>query len=166
MSLAAWIVLAAVALERLMELAWSHRAGRRLRARGGGKLGRAYCLLVPLLHGAWLMALAIHVALEARIDVIWPMVGVYGLLPISRAWVLWNSSERRTARRMEMPGAAPVRRGLDRVSRRANELIVTLEFAVLPIALEAWPIALVASALAIALFAYRIRIEQTAPCPT
>lgn len=162
MSLAAWIVLAAVALERLMELAWSHRAGRRLRARGGGKLGRAYCLLVPLLHGAWLMALAIHVALEARIDVIWPLVGVYGLLPISRACVLWNSSQRRTARRME----TPVRRGLDRVSRRANELIVTLEFAVLPIALEAWPIALVASALAIALFAYRIRIEQTAPCPT
>jgi methyltransferase len=162
MSLAAWIILAAVVVERLAELAWSHRNERRLRARGGLEFGRRHYLLFPLLHGVWLLALAIHVALEARIDVLWPLIGVYGLLQIGRAWVLWALGERWTTRVIVLPREALIRRGPYRLMRHPNYLIVALELAVLPIALEAWPIAVVASGLNLALLAHRIRIEDAA----
>lgn len=162
MSLAAWIILAAVAAERLAELLWSRRNERRLRARGGREYGRRHYLLFPLLHGAWLFALAVHVALEARIEIVWPLIGVYGLLQAGRAWVLWTLGGRWTTRIIVLPGEPLVRRGPYRFMRHPNYLIVALELAVLPIALEAWPIAVVASALNLALLAHRIRLEERA----
>ncbi len=162
MSLAAWIILAAVSAERLAELAWSYRNKRRLRAGGGREVGRRHYLLFPLLHAAWLLALAIHVALEARIDIIWPLIGVCGFLQIGRAWALWALGERWTTRIIVLPGEALIRRGPYRFMRHPIYLVVALEFAVLPVALEAWPIAVVASALNLTLLAYRIRIEDAA----
>ncbi len=162
MSLVAWIILAAVAFERLAELAWSYRNERRLRRLGGREFGRRHYLLFPLLHGAWLLALAIYVALEARIDVIWPLIGVYGLLQFGRLWVLWALGERWTTRILLLPGQPRARRGPYRVMRHPYYLIVALELAILPIALEAWPIAAVASALNLALLAHRIGVEDAA----
>lgn len=162
MSLPAWIILALVAFERLSELAWSYRNERRLRARGGREFGRAHYLFFPLLHGAWILALAVHVALEARIDIIWPLIGVYGLLQLGRLWILAVLGERWTTRIIVLPDVPLVRRGPYRVMRHPNYAIVALELAVLPIALEAWPIAVVASAFNLALLAYRIRVEDKA----
>ncbi len=162
MSLIAWIILAAVVAERLAELGWSARNERRLRALGGVEHGRGHYLLFPLLHGAWLLTLAIHIALEARIDVIWPLIGVYGLLQLGRLWVLWALGVRWTTRIIVLPGQGLVRRGPYRLMRHPNYLIVALELAILPLALEAWPIAVVASAFNLALLAYRIRIEDRA----
>lgn len=163
---AAWIILFAVAFERLCELAWSHRNTRRLRARGGHEAGARHYLLFPLLHGAWLFALAVHLALEARVDVIWPLIGVYGLLQLGRAWVLWSLGERWTTRIIVVPGEPLVERGPYRFMRHPNYAIVAAELAILPIALEAWPIAVVASALNLALLAYRIRVEDRALAAT
>ena len=162
MSLAAWIILAAVVAERLAELAWSRRNERRLRARGGREQGRRHYALFPLLHGAWLLALAIHIALEARIEIVWPLIAVYGLLQLGRGWVLWTLGERWTTRIIVLPREALIRRGPYRFMRHPNYLIVALELAVLPLALEAWPIALVAGALNLALLAHRIRVENKA----
>ncbi|MSO68930.1 MAG: hypothetical protein EXQ98_01420 [Alphaproteobacteria bacterium] len=162
MSLIAWIILAAVVAERLAELGWSARNERRLRALGGVEHGRGHYFLFPLLHGAWLLALAIHIAFEARIDVIWPLIGVYGLLQLGRGWVLWALGERWTSRIIVLPGRSLVRRGPFRLMRHPNYLIVALELAILPLALEAWPIAVVATAFNLALLAYRIRIEDRA----
>jgi methyltransferase len=160
--IAAWLLLAVVALERLAELAWSWRNERRLRARGGREYGRAHYLLFPLLHAAWLFALAVHLAFEARIDILWPLVGIYGLLQLGRAWVLWSLGERWTTRIIVLPGAPLIRRGPYRFLRHPNYLIVALELAVLPLALESWPIAVVASALNLALLAWRIKVEERA----
>jgi methyltransferase len=162
MSLAAWLIVLAVAVERLCELAWSYRNERRLRARGGREYGRGHYLMFPLLHGAWLLALAVHVALQARIEIIWPLIGCYGLLQIGRGWVLWTLGERWTTRVIVLPGVPLIRTGPYRLVRHPNYLIVALELAILPIALEAWPIAAVATALNMALLAYRIRVEERA----
>lgn len=162
MSLAAWLILLAVAVERCCELGWSHRNERRLRARGGREHGRGHYVLFPLLHTAWLLALAVHVALQARIEIVWPLIGVYGLLQLARGWVLWSLGERWTTRIIVLPGAPLVRTGPYRFMRHPNYLVVALELAILPVALEAWPIAAVATALNLALLAYRIRVEERA----
>ncbi|MGD9535921.1 MAG: isoprenylcysteine carboxyl methyltransferase family protein [Alphaproteobacteria bacterium] len=162
MSLAAWLILLAVAVERCCELGWSYRNERRLRARGGREYGRGHYVLFPLLHAAWLLALAVHVALQARIEIVWPLIGVYGLLQVVRGWVLWSLGARWTTRIIVLPGVPLVRTGLYRFMRHPNYLVVALELAILPVALEAWPIAVVATILNLALLAYRIRVEERA----
>lgn len=157
-----WIILAAVIVERLLELLWSARNQRRLTARGGVEHGRGHYLLFPLLHAAWLFAIFVHLALEARIEIIWPLIGVYGLLQVGRLWVLATLGERWTTRIIVLPGVAPIRRGPYRFLRHPNYLIVLLELAILPIALESWPIAVVATAFNLALLAHRIRVEERA----
>ena len=66
---------------------------------------------------------------------------------------------------MTLPQAPLVRRGPYRFLRHPNYLIVIGEIAVLPIAFGAWRIALVFSALNLALLAWRIRVEAQALAP-
>ena len=56
-----WITLALVALQRLGELVYAARNTRRLLARGAVEIGREHYPLFILLHGGWLLALAVLV---------------------------------------------------------------------------------------------------------
>ena len=72
-----WI-LALVALQRLAELVLASANTRRLLARGGREVGRRHYPLFILLHGSWLVAIALTTPLGAK--PIWPLVGVFVLL--------------------------------------------------------------------------------------
>lgn len=160
---AAYIVLSLVVAERLTELAIAARNARRLFAAGAVEHGRGHYPLFVVLHAAWLASL--FIAVKPDQPILWPLVGVYGLLVLGRVWVIASLGRFWTTRVITLSGAPLVQRGPYRFVRHPNYLVVIGEIALLPLVFGAWQIALVFSLLNLALVGYRIRIEDAALAP-
>ena len=80
-----WIV-AAVALQRLGEVAHARRNAARLMARGGVESGAGHYPLMVALHAAWLLAIVIVVPADRAVD--WAMLAIYGILQVLRYWTI------------------------------------------------------------------------------
>ena len=160
-----WVaaIVALVALERVAELAHARRNARALLARGGVEVGAGHYPLLVLLHAAWLAALLYLVPADRAPS--WAWLGIFVLLQALRLWVLASLGPYWTTRIITLPGAPLVRHGPYRFLRHPNYVVVAAEIAVLPLAFGAWRIALVFSALNLALLAWRIRVEQQALAP-
>ena len=144
-------------------MAHAGRNARRLLAEGGIEYGAGHFPLLVALHGAWLLAIFALVPPEAPVS--WPLLAIYGLLQVGRAWVLVTLGRYWTTRVISVPGAPLVRRGPYRLMRHPNYLVLAGEIAVLPLAFGAWEIALVFSLANAALLAWRIRVEDAALAP-
>ena len=160
-----WVaaIVALVALERVAELAHARRNTRALLARAGVEVGAGHYPLLVLLHAAWLAALLHFVPADRAPS--WAWLGIFVLLQALRLWVLASLGPYWTTRIITLPGAPLVRHGPYRFLRHPNYVVVVAEIAVLPLAFGAWRIALVFSALNLALLAWRIRVEQQALAP-
>jgi methyltransferase len=157
------VIVALVAAERIAELIRARRNTRALLARGAIEVGAGHYPLLVLLHGAWLAALLYFVPADRAPS--WSWLGVFVLLQGLRLWVLASLGLYWTTRIITLPGAPLVRRGPYRFLRHPNYVVVVAEIAVLPLTFGAWRIALVFSALNLALLAWRIRVEQQALAP-
>jgi methyltransferase len=155
-----WLTLVLVAAQRLIELAYAGRNTRRLLARGGVEIGRAHYPLFVLLHGGWLLALAVFVPADTPPS--WLLLALFVLLQAGRIWVVATLGPYWTTRIITLPQAPLVTRGPYRFVRHPNYLVVTGEIAVLPLAFGAWRLALVFSVLNALLLTWRIRIENGA----
>jgi methyltransferase len=158
----AW-VLALVALQRLAELALASANTRRLLARGGREVGRRHYPLFILLHGSWLIAIALTTPLSTR--PVWPLIGVFVGLQALRVWVVATLGPYWTTRIITLDGAPIVRGGPFRFVRHPNYWVVTGEIALLPLAFWNWPVALVWSVLNALLLRHRIRVEMAGLAP-
>lgn len=156
-------VVAAVAVLRLLELAWAERNRRALLAQGGSEVGARHYPLFILLHGGWLAALLWSVPADARADP--ALLALFGLLQLARLWVILSLGRYWTTRIITLPDAPLVRRGPYRWLRHPNYLVVSLEIALLPAAFGAWMVCLLFSLANALLLAYRIRIEEQALAP-
>lgn len=153
-----WLTLGLVAAQRLIELVYAGRNTRRLLAQGAVEIGRAHYPLFVLLHGGWLVALAVFV--PAATPPSWPLLALFVLLQAGRVWVVATLGPYWTTRIITVPQAPLVTRGPYRFVRHPNYLVVTGEIAALPLAFGAWRLALVFSVLNALLLTWRIRIEN------
>jgi len=153
-------VLAAVALQRLAELVLARRNTARLLARGGIEHGRGHYPLIVALHAGWLVALLVTVPVQEAVR--WWVVGLYGIVQVARYWTMTSLGANWTTRIIVVPGEAPVRGGPYRWCRHPNYWVVSAELALLPLAVGAWQLALVFSALNGVLLRHRIRMEDAA----
>jgi methyltransferase len=154
------VVLALVVVQRLAELVWSARNTRRLLARGAREIGARHYPLFVLLHGSWLIAMALTVAPDTPPH--WPLLGGFILLQLLRVWVVATLGPYWTTRIITLEDAPLVRRGPFRFMRHPNYAVVVGEIAVLPLAFGAWQIAVVWSILNALLLRHRIRVEDDA----
>lgn len=157
------IVVLLVAIQRMAELAYARRNERRLLADGGREFGARHYPLFVLLHGAWLVALAVLVPAGAPVN--WWWLGLFVALQGGRIWAIATLGPRWTTRVIVQPDAPLVRRGPYRFLRHPNYAVVAAEIAVLPLAFGAWRIALVFSVLNGLLLAHRVRVEDRALAP-
>lgn len=156
---AAAIILALVTLQRLGELVLARHNTQLLLARGAVEVGAAHYPLLVAMHAAWLIALWVY-GYDQPVDPI-PLVAFIGLQGL-RGWVLATLGLRWTTRIIVLPGAPLVANGPYRYVTHPNYIVVAAEVALLPLALHLPWIALVFSALNVAVLAVRIRAESHA----
>jgi methyltransferase len=154
-----WI-LGLVAAQRLVELALAAANTRRLLARGAREVGRAHYPLFVLLHGSWLVAIAVTTPVDRQ--PYWPLIGVFIVLQLLRVWVVATLGPYWTTRIITLDEAPIVRRGPFRFVRHPNYCVVVAEIAVLPLAFGDWPVALIWTVLNALLLRHRIRVEMGA----
>lgn len=155
-----WTIVGLVALERLAEMAHAARNTRRLLAAGAVESGRGHYPLIVALHASWLAALLVLVPADR--EPIWPLIALFAALQGLRLWVILSLGPRWTTRIITLKGATPVRRGPYRYLKHPNYLVVAAEVGLLPLAFQAWGVALVFSLLNAAVLAQRIRVENRA----
>jgi methyltransferase len=153
-----YLIIAAVALQRLIELGYATRNTRALLARGGIQAGRRHYPLFVLLHAAWLLAILIALPVPPEIRAV-PLV-IFVVLQAARLWVIASLGPYWTTRIITLPGAPLIRRGPYRFLRHPNYVIVAGEMMALPLVFgEVW-VALIFSALNAMLLAWRIHVEE------
>ncbi len=155
-----WVVLTLVALQRVVELVHSARNTRRLLASGGVEYGARQYPFFILLHGAWLVSMAVFIPAATIPN--WWLLGLYALLQPLRFWTIASLGSRWTTRVIAVPGATLVRRGPYRLLRHPNYAVVCAEIAVLPLAFGAVELAIAFSILNASLLSWRIRVEERA----
>ena len=152
-----WI-LGLVVLQRLGELVVARRNTLRLLARGGREVGARHYPLFILLHGSWLVAIAVTVPIDRQPN--WPLIAVYAALQLCRLWVITTLGPYWTTRIITLDDAPLVTGGPFRFVRHPNYWVVCAEIAVLPLAFGDWPVALIWSVLNALLLRYRIGVES------
>lgn len=157
---ALYVVLALVALQRIVELWYATRNTRRLLARGAVEHGAAHYPLFVALHAAWLISMTILIPRDTQPN--WTLLWVYAGLQPLRVWAVASLGPYWTTRIISLPGEPLVRRGAYRFFRHPNYVVVCAEIAVLPLAFHATEIAIVFSFLNAALLSWRIRVEERA----
>jgi methyltransferase len=153
------VVLAAVTLQRLAELAYSHRNETRLRAQGAVEHGAGHYPAMVAIHASWLIALWWFAS--ALRPNHWFLL-VFLVLQSLRVWVLATLGPRWTTRIMVLPTAPLVARGPYRFLPHPNYAVVTAEIFVLPMAYGLVGLALLFSCLNAAILWVRIREEDKA----
>lgn len=159
------VLVAAVALGRLIELRIAERHRRRLMARGGVEAGAGHYPWMVALHTAFLVACPLEVWLLDRPFLPGLAAAMLALLLAAvalRWWVIATLGERWTTRIIYLPGASPITGGPYRFLRHPNYLAVAAEIAALPLMHSAWITALAFSVLNIWLLGVRIRAEEAA----
>jgi methyltransferase len=154
------VLVALVATQRLGELVLARRNTRALLARGAVESGRGHYPLMVALHAAWLAASAW--AAWAAETVAWTAVALLAAAWAARAWVMASLGSRWTTRIIALPGAPLVRQGPYRWLRHPNYLVVAAEVALLPMAFDAWRIALAFGMANAVLVGWRVRCEDAA----
>jgi len=160
-------VLAAVVLERGVELWLSERNARRAIARGGVEHGRGHYPVMVALHTGFLLACAAEALVFPRPPPPAALLALGGALAAQglRWWVVAALGERWSTRVVVLPGEPPVTGGPYRWLRHPNYLAVVVEVACLPLAWGSWRTALLFSLGNAALLRVRIRAEERALGP-
>ncbi|MDB5583998.1 MAG: isoprenylcysteine carboxyl methyltransferase protein [Bradyrhizobium sp.] len=154
----AWL-LAFLVVQRLVELLLARSNTRRLRAAGDVEIGAGHYPLMILLHSSWLVAL-VACGHDSSVNAYWLVTFV--LLQGARLWVIGSLGRRWTTRVIVLPGRELAAVGPYRYVQHPNYIVVTLEIAVVPLALGLPLVALIFSIVNVAMLAYRISVENRA----
>lgn len=159
-----WWVFGFYFAERLFELGLARRNRRTLIARGGREFSPESYRTVVWLHALFFIALLLEsypwrVPLDALTVFCLTLLVV---LQAVRYWCIVSLGPCWNTRIIVVPGARVVRHGPYRFLRHPNYLVVTLEFAALPLLMRA-PLTLFVFSLAnLVLLRRRIRLEEEA----
>jgi methyltransferase len=146
-------------LQRLIELVIASRNTRALLAEGAYEVGRGHYPAIVFLHTAWLATLWAFFLFDLTLFQPWAAIA-YLLVQVLRLWTLFSLGRYWTTRIIVVPDAPLVRKGPYRFIRHPNYLVVVLEIALLPLALDSWPLALGFSIVNATVLAWRIRVES------
>jgi methyltransferase len=159
----AYIVIALVVIQRLVELVYAERNTKALLARGAVEIGRAHYPLIVALHAAWLAAIVLFLpGGPAGPPMNFILLGIFVVLQLLRVWVLATLGPYWTTRIITLEGAALVRRGPYRFVRHPNYMVVAGEILVLPLIFGEVAVAIVFTILNALVLALRIREEEQA----
>lgn len=157
------VLIAAFAIERLVEVRISLNNARLSFSRGGVEHGQGHYPLMVVVHTLFLLSCVAEVWWLER--PFWPLLGVpmlvlCGLTQALRWWVIQTLGWRWNTRVIVVPGLAPVTEGPFRYLHHPNYLAVIIEMAALPLVHGAFLTAIVFSLLNALVLWLRLRVEN------
>lgn len=158
-------LVAAVGLERIVELVVSRRNIASARARGGVERGSGHYPVMVVLHVGLLVGAAAEVLAADRPFhpwLGWPMLLLVLASQGLRWWCVASLGGAWNTKVVVVPGAPLVRSGPYRVLRHPNYLAVVVEGIALPLVHTAWVTATVFTVANAVLLRTRIRCEEAA----
>lgn len=150
----------AILIQRGAEEIHSARNTKRLIAAGGREEGREYYPVVACAHLSWIAGLFFLIPAEATI--IWPIMGLFLLLQIARYWVIATLGRYWTHRIITLDEAPIIGKGPYRFLRHPNYAVTYVETFLLPLAFGALPLAIIMTAVWVAVIQYKILLEDRA----
>ena len=154
-----WVLLIVVT-QRSVELLISRRNAIRLMASGGTEHGASHYIFIVAIHVAWIASMYFFIPADQPATI--PLIFLFFAIQLMRVWVIVSLGRHWTTRVITVPGHVLVDRGPYRWLRHPNYVVVMLEIVLLPIAFDAWQIAVIFGLLNGSVLAYRIRIENAA----
>jgi methyltransferase len=154
----AQIVFAYVVIQRLAELVYANANTRRLLSEGGREHGERHYPLFIILHGGWLISIALFAVPENQPNLI--LINAFVASQTFRFWTLASIGRWWTTRIISAPHFPRVKKGPYRFIKHPNYALVIVEIALLPLLLGAPAMAITFSALNAALLWWRIRVEN------
>jgi methyltransferase len=153
-----------VGVQRLLELAYSRRNERRLRAHGAVELGSGHYPVIVAIHTLWLVSTLVEGLVRGpEPPVWWPLpLAAFLLVQPLRYWAILSLGENWNTRVLVVPGGKLVRSGPYRYFPHPNYVVVAVEVLTFPLIFGAWITAVVFSLLNAALLYVRIRTENRA----
>ena len=157
------LLILAVSLERLAELAVSKRNLAWSMARGGREYGFAHYPAMVALHVGLLVGCVVESAHRAFVPALgWTMFVLVVLSQALRWWCIATLGPRWNTRVVVVPGLPLVTAGPYRWFKHPNYVAVVVEGFALPLVHTAWITALTFTVLNAALLTVRIRCENAA----
>jgi methyltransferase len=154
----AQIVFAYVVIQRLAELVYANANTRRLLSEGGREHGERHYPLFIILHGGWLISIALFAVPENQPNLI--LINAFVASQTFRFWTLASIGRWWTTRIISAPHFPRVKKGPYRFIKHPNYALVIVEIALLPLLLGAPAMAITFSVLNAALLWWRIRVEN------
>lgn len=153
-----------VAVQRLLELRYSRRNERRLRAKGAVERGMGHYPVMVAIHALWLASTLVEGLLRGpEIPAWWPLpLAAFLLVQPLRYWAIFSLGENWNTKILVVPGRELVRSGPYRYFSHPNYVVVAVEVLSFPLIFGAWITALVFSVLNAALLYGRIQEEERA----
>ncbi|MCV7077685.1 isoprenylcysteine carboxyl methyltransferase family protein [Mycobacterium szulgai] len=160
-----YILILAVAIERLVELAIAQRNARWSFAQGAKEFGQRHYRVMVVLHSALLVGCVVETWALHRPFLPWlgwPMVGVLVLSQALRWWCVGSLGRRWNTRVIVLPHEPLVQRGPYRFLHHPNYVAVVAEGFALPLVHTAWLTALLFTVANATLLTVRLRVENSA----
>jgi methyltransferase len=162
-----WYVLlvAALGVERLVELVVAERNRRWSAERGGTEFGSEHYPVMVFLHtgllaGCLLEAISLHRPFVPALG--FPMLALLVAAQVLRWWCITTLGRQWNTRVIVMPGASRVTGGPYRLVPHPNYVAVIVEGFALPLVHSAWITAVAFTVLNAALLKTRLDVENTA----
>ena len=158
-------LVAAVAAERVLEVAIARRNLASVRRRGGMVIERGSLRAAVVIQVAWMIACALEATVLARPLVpalAAPMLLLVAAAMALRYWAVVTLGDRWNLAVVVVPGEPPVTAGPYRIVRHPNYLAVLLEAFALPLVHTAWLTAATLGTAIAVLTGRRIRMEEAA----
>jgi len=153
-----------IAIQRLLELLYSRRNERRLRACGAVERGSGHYPVIVAMHALWLVSTLVEGLVRGpEIPVWWPVpLAAFLLVQPLRYWAIFSLGMNWNTRVLVVPGGKRVRSGPYRYFPHPNYVVVVVEVLTFPLIFGAWITAIVFSLLNAALLYVRIQTENRA----
>lgn len=160
-----YLLIVAVGIERLVELAVSKRNAQWSFDQGAKEFGRPHYVAMVAIHTALLIGcivepLALHRPFLAWLG--WPMLAVVAASQVLRWWCIRTLGRRWNTRVIVLPDAPLVQKGPYRWLHHPNYVAVVAEGFALPLVHTAWVTALAFTVANALVLRARLRVENSA----
>lgn len=146
--------------QRLSELLVARNNEKWLRKNGAIEYGQEHYPYIILLHTSFIISLILEYTLRPASNPDLLFFVLFIILIAAKIWVISSLGKYWNTKIFRIPGRQPVRKGLYKVLRHPNYIIVVCEFIVVPIVFHLYYTAIIFSLLNAIILRIRIREEN------